>query len=209
MRSKLVPNPVTAPVVKRMFEECLAGKGSREIAKGLNDDGITTPNGKRWVGSAVLRILHNEAYTGTLVWGLRSSEEPLKVENAWPPIIDKETFAGVVSILESRGPKVVHPRRSVSEYLFSGLMKCGTCGSAMSGHSAKSGQFLYYHMNEYGKTGACDVMASDDYFFNRGAIYRLSDGIATPRAPASVIADGVIIGKKSDTIRYKRAITFL
>jgi site-specific DNA recombinase len=154
MRSKLVPNPATAPVVKRMFEECLSGRGSREIAKGLNDDGITTPNGKRWVGSAVLRILHNEAYTGTLVWGQRSSEEPLKVENAWPPIVDKETFAGAVSILESRGPKVVHPRRSVSEYLFSGLMKCGTCGSAMSGHSAKSGQFLYYRCAKASKQGA-------------------------------------------------------
>ena len=154
MRSTLVPNPVTAPVVKRMFEECRSGKASREIAKGLDSDGITTPNGKRWVGSAVLRILHNEAYVGTLVWGQRSSDEPVKVNNAWPPIIDKETFANVVSILESRGPRVVHPRRTVSEYLFSGLMKCGVCGMAMSGHSAKSGQFFYYRCANASKRGA-------------------------------------------------------
>jgi len=154
MRSTLVPNPVTAPVVKRMFEECRSVRGSREIARGLDNDGITTPNGKRWVGSAVLRILHNEAYVGTLVWGQRSSEEPVKVENAWPPIVDKEIFADAISILESRGPKIIHPRRTVSEYLFSGLMKCGVCGGAMSGHSAKSGQFFYYRCAKASKRGA-------------------------------------------------------
>ncbi len=72
--------------------------------------------------------------------------------------------------------------------------------SVPAAYDSKTGRFLYYHMNEYGKTGACDVMASGDHFFNRGAIYRLSDGIATPRAPASVIADETIIGKKSNTI---------
>jgi site-specific DNA recombinase len=95
MRSTLVPNSGTAPVVKRMFEDCRSGKGSREIARGLDKDGITTPNGKYWIRSAVLRILHNEAYVGTLVLGQRGSEEPVKVGNAWPPIVDKKTLASV------------------------------------------------------------------------------------------------------------------
>jgi site-specific DNA recombinase len=154
MRSTLVPNTVTAPVIRRMFEECQSGKGTREIARGLDSDGITTPNGKRWVGTAVLRILYNEAYIGTLVWGKRSGEDPVKVENAWPPLIDKDTFSKVNSFLKSRSPKIVHPRRTVSEYLFSGLMKCGTCGGAMSGHSAKSGQFFYYRCSNASKRGA-------------------------------------------------------
>jgi len=72
--------------------------------------------------------------------------------------------------------------------------------SVPAAYDRHTGRFLYYHMNEYGKTGACDVMASGDHFFNRGAIYRLSDGIVIPRAPASVIADGVIIGKRYNTI---------
>jgi outer membrane protein assembly factor BamB len=72
--------------------------------------------------------------------------------------------------------------------------------SVPAAYDRKTGQFLYYHMNEYGKTGACDVMASGDHFFNRGAIYKLSDGFVIPRAPASVIADGVIIGKRYNSI---------
>jgi outer membrane protein assembly factor BamB len=72
--------------------------------------------------------------------------------------------------------------------------------SVPAAYDRKTGQFLYYHLAVSKKTGSCEVMASSDHFFNRGAIYRLSDGIETPSAPASVIADEAIIGKKSNTI---------
>ena len=72
--------------------------------------------------------------------------------------------------------------------------------SVPAAYDRKTGQFLYYHLNKYGKTGECKAMASGDYFFNSGAVHKLSDGIAIARAPASVVADEVIIGKKNDTI---------
>ena len=67
-------------------------------------------------------------------------------------------------------------------------------------YDRKTGKFLYYHLNKYGKMGLCKVMASDDYFFNDGSIYRLSDGIGTSRAPASIISGNVIIGIKNHTV---------
>jgi len=72
--------------------------------------------------------------------------------------------------------------------------------SVPAAYDRKTGRFLYYHLNKYGKTGTCEVIASGNHFFNRGAIYRLSDGIGIFGAPASVIADEVIIGKKYNTI---------
>ena len=72
--------------------------------------------------------------------------------------------------------------------------------SIPAAYDRNTGQFLYYHLNKYGKTGACEVIASGDHFFNRGTVYRLSDGIAAPGPPASVIADEVIIGKTFDSI---------
>ncbi|MCP4259030.1 MAG: PQQ-binding-like beta-propeller repeat protein [Planctomycetes bacterium] len=72
--------------------------------------------------------------------------------------------------------------------------------SVPAAYDRNTGQFLYYHMNKYGKTGACDVIASGDHFFNRGAVYKLSDGFATPGPAASVVADDVIIGKTLDSI---------
>ena len=156
MRSTLTPNPITAPIVKRMYVESLDGKGLREIARGLNHDGILTPKGKQWVGARIHNILSNEAYIGTLVWGKRSQADLVKVENAWPATVEKDVFDRVIAILKSRGPKIIHPRRTVSEYLLSGLMKCGVCGKSMSGHSAKSGQFLYYRCSNATKRGAAE-----------------------------------------------------
>lgn len=72
--------------------------------------------------------------------------------------------------------------------------------SVPAAYDRRTGKFLYYHLNKYGKMGLCKVMASDDFFFNDGSIYRLSDGIGTSRAPASVIADNVIIGIKNDAV---------
>jgi hypothetical protein len=55
--------------------------------------------------------------------------------------------------LKARGPKLTNPRRVASDYLLSGLLKCGVCGKAMTGHSAKSGQFFYYRCNNATKRG--------------------------------------------------------
>ena len=76
--------------------------------------------------------------------------------------------------------------------------------SVPAAYDRKTGEFLYYHLNKYGKIGVCEVMASGDYFFNDGSIYKLSDGIGISRAPASVIAGEVIIGMKNDAVAAYR-----
>ena len=72
--------------------------------------------------------------------------------------------------------------------------------SVPAAYDRRTGKFLYYHLNKYGKIGVCEVMASGDYFFNDGSIYKLSDGIGTSRAPASAIKDDVIIGMKNNAV---------
>ena len=100
-RSRLEPDPVAAPVVERMFKECLSGKGLQEIAITLNDEGLTTRLGKGWYSTTVHNVLRNEAYTGVLVWDRQSNRRTrsgdvlpaVRVEGAWPAIISQETFA--------------------------------------------------------------------------------------------------------------------
>jgi len=154
LRSTLLPDTTATHVVKRAFEESISGKGLKEIAKEFNRDGILTKSGKKWSSTGVYTLLTNEAYMGTLVWGERSNVAPVRVENAWPPIVDREVFYRVQSLLKARGPKIIHPRRAVSDYLLSGVVKCAVCGKAMSGHSAKSGKFFYYHCANATKRGA-------------------------------------------------------
>jgi outer membrane protein assembly factor BamB len=72
--------------------------------------------------------------------------------------------------------------------------------SVPAAYDRRTGKFLYYHLSKYGKMGLCKVMASSDYFFNDGSIYKLSDGDGISRAPASVIAENIIIGIRANKV---------
>ena len=71
-RTKLEPDAKTAPIVQRIFRECLEGKGLKAIARSLNADRIPSATGKKWGMNSVENVLHNEAYAGVMVWPKRS-----------------------------------------------------------------------------------------------------------------------------------------
>jgi outer membrane protein assembly factor BamB len=72
--------------------------------------------------------------------------------------------------------------------------------SVPAAYDRKTGEFLYYHLNKYSKAGTCEVIASGDYFFNRGTVHKLSDGIAVSNGSASVVEGDVIFGERNDSI---------
>ena len=82
----------------------------------------------------------------------------VRVEGAHPAIVSKSEFRRVRKLLGSRAPKNVHPRRSSSPYLLSGLVKCETCGKALTASEAKSGRYTYYVCHSLLKKGrgTCD-----------------------------------------------------
>ena len=105
------------------------------------------------------QILTNEAYCGILVWGgrpghkaIQSGDPPVRVEDAWPALIDKQTFQKVKGKMASNAPEVVHPRTIPGFYLLTGFIFC-ECGSAMIGRSAKSHKYYYYCCNRNHKQG--------------------------------------------------------
>ena len=146
-RPTLEVDPVTAPVVKEIFESSLSGNGLKEICKTLNGRGITN-RGKRWNKGGLHYLLTNEAYTGAAVWGRTSkgekAQDPVRVEGAWPALVPRELFDAVQQAMRDRAPKVQRPARVGSKFLLSGLLKCGVCGRPYRAQGAKSGQFSYY-----------------------------------------------------------------
>ena len=94
-RPKLEPDDETAYVVKRIFELADTGRGMLDIARVLNDEGISSAAGKLWSNNAVHFILTNEVYTGTLVWGTAATDgaDPVRVERALPSIVSKVSRA--------------------------------------------------------------------------------------------------------------------
>ena len=167
-RHKLEPegeDSAAVQTVRRIFELASHDVGCKEIAKVLNSDGLRTSRGERWGKVTVHKVLTNEAYCGTLVWGgrrghraIRSGEAPVRVENDWPAIVDRETFRLIQQKMAAKSPKVVHPRRVPSVFLLSGLLFC-SCGRALTGCSAKSGRHFYYICSRSSKQGkeACSA----------------------------------------------------
>ena len=73
------PDPATAPTVRRIFAQRLAGCSTSRIAAGLNDDGVPCPSrvdrernphrsGAGWALTTVRAVLSNAKYTGRQVW---------------------------------------------------------------------------------------------------------------------------------------------
>ena len=145
--------------VRRIFDMAANNAGTKDIAKALNRDGLRTSTGHRWSKTTIHKILTNEAYCGTLVLGgrpghtaVRSGEPPVRVENAWPALINKESFHLVQGKMAAKRPQARHPRTVPSFYLLSGLLFC-SCGQAMIGRSAKSHEYYYYTCNRRFKQG--------------------------------------------------------
>jgi site-specific DNA recombinase len=157
--------------IRRIFDLAIKDLGCKEIAKKINEEGYQNRNGNLWNGTTVHQILTNEAYCGTLVWegrqgraAAKSGIEPVRVKNAWPTIIPRETFDIIRQKMNSKSPKKVHPRIVSSFYILSGILYC-SCGHAMIGRSAKSRKYHYYQCNHSFKMGnnACKArMLSKD-----------------------------------------------
>ncbi len=182
-RPRLELDPDSSRVVRRMFDLSEAGKSTLDIARSLNDEGITSPRGKPWGKTSVHAILINETYTGTLTWGVNAKDgaDPVRMENAFPAVVDRQQFDRVGKLLRARAPRVVNPRRVASPFLLSGLVKCKTCRRALTGQGSKYAQFTYYvcqTLMKQGK-GACDAPRLNARRFEELVVDRIRSNIFT------------------------------
>ena len=182
-RPRLELDPDSSRTVKRMFDMSEAGKSTLDIARILNDEGITSPRGKPWGKTSVHAILINETYTGTLTWGVnaKNGADPVRVENAFPAIVDRKQFDRVSKLLRARAPRVVNPRRVASPFLLSGLVKCKTCKRTLTGQGSKYAQFTYYvcqTLMKQGK-GSCDSPRLNARRFEEMVVERIRANIFT------------------------------
>jgi site-specific DNA recombinase len=156
---RLVPDPETAPIVRWIFAEYASGKvGLYQLAKALNERGIKSPGrATLWGPSTLAVILRNELYTGESVWNRRRvgkffgtvALEPTAVPRrpgavekvpaadhihkpqAHEPLVSWELWGAVQRQLALRRKRTT-PRHA-HDFLLTGLLRCGHCGSPMVG----------------------------------------------------------------------------
>ena len=152
-----------AAVVRRIFDDYVRKDISmRQIAMGLNRDGIRSPTGRAvWSVSTIGRILRNEAYIGRAYYNrtetvpqrrhagkTRQVQRPRDqwIAIAVPAILDETLFEAAQRV--SRDNSRWNPRRAEpGHWLLRGLVKCGHCGVGVSCHKmrGRNGTFHRYY----------------------------------------------------------------
>jgi site-specific DNA recombinase len=152
-----VVNETEAPIVRRIYDEYLAGRGLKQIAHRLNTDGAPAPAAGRrgsgsWASGAVRTILLNPRYRGVYLHGrikkvrqagaiVRIKADPREVIETEIPewrIIDDQTWFAVQERFTTRGPKPGIAKRPRAKYALTGLGHCGICGGAIVSHRVRT-----------------------------------------------------------------------
>jgi site-specific DNA recombinase len=138
--TKLIhPEPAQAEVVRRIFTHYTNDRlGAEAIARLLNAEGRRTKNGTPFARPAVLAILQNPIYIGRIEF------RGIQVPGLHEPLVDDQVFFAAQQILAERGESQALKRGHATEYLLSGLVRCGRCKRAYVGTSAR-GRNGFYH----------------------------------------------------------------
>lgn len=130
-----------AEIVREVFTKVSAGVPFVDLCNELNGRGIRTKRGGLWNKNSFHRMLTNETYTGVYHYS------DVRVEDGVPAIIDKALFLEVGQKLKTKkNPQGRH--RENGEYMLTGKLFCGLCGSPMVGISGtgKHGELHYYYI---------------------------------------------------------------
>ena len=140
---EMVIVPEEAEIIKRIFAECLSGKGGGTIARGLNKDKIPASRGNHWSAGTVIDMLRNEKYMGDVLLQKTYTDsnynrhpntgekDQYYYKDNHEPIISREDFAKAQDLIDERAKmkcKGVKKNVYLNRYALSGKIVCGECG---------------------------------------------------------------------------------
>ena len=144
-------DPVTAPIVRRIFQEYANGEQAKTIYQRLNEEGYRTSRGGLFNKNSIRRIVQNEKYVGVYEY------EDIRVENGIPAIIDRELFEKVQKMVEyhHRAPAA---KKVMGGFLLTSKLFCGHCGEIMAGDggTGKSGKVYSYYLCNGRRAHKCE-----------------------------------------------------
>ena len=135
----------------------LAGEGYTSIINELNRNGFKTKRGSSFGKNSLYEILRNEKYTGVYIYNksvhpdesgkfnrhvMKSNEDIIRIDGGIPQIISKEDFDKVQIKMNERRKRTA-AYKAKQEYLLSGKIVCGECGSTYADNSRKTRDKFY------------------------------------------------------------------
>lgn len=180
-KHQLVIDEECAQYVRTIFDLYIQGFGYYKLVEYLNKHNIPTPSmilkrnmeakgrtfknavSTEWQTHNIGRIIKNDIYIGTLRLGKTKKatikgkayrmplEEQYVFENHHEPIIDKQTFELAQEINRKRNDTPYRGNKK-HDFIFSGFVYCGECGSYMTGRNVKRHP-IHYLCGAYQKYG--------------------------------------------------------
>lgn len=153
----------TAPIVKRMFDLAIAGKGTKQIAEILEAEKVLIPSavsdlraGRKprrppynWNNNTVRLMLRSREYAGyTVSFKTYSKSYKLKkrlhtdpanlllIPNTQEAIVSEAQWERVQELLDKKRRPAKNPEK---QGLFAGLVYCADCGSRLYYHASPKG----------------------------------------------------------------------
>jgi site-specific DNA recombinase len=159
-------DPKEAPVVKEMYRLAVEENlGYKAIADRLTGQGYQARGGRPFAAYTIENILTNPALMGMLVYGRKprkgnAKTEIVEIPNFFPAILTQEEWQ---RLRERRRIHGEAPRghAHASNYLLSGIAKCGHCGGPLTGkagYSYRGKQYRNYYCSRAMRSrGLCSV----------------------------------------------------
>ena len=150
-------NDFEAEAVKLIFKMYLQGEGYTAIINELNRRGFRTKRGNKFGKNNLYDILRNERYVGTYIYNKsvshdsdkkfnrhasKNADEIIRIKGGLPQIISEEDFNKVQLLMNNRKRRAA-AYKAKEEYLLSGKIICGECGSTYAGNARRSKNCTY------------------------------------------------------------------
>ena len=137
---KLVLDPVTAPIVREIFQRYADGEIVRTIVEDFNRRGLKTKSSKPFSPNSFNRILKNRKYIGEYRY------QDVIIPGGVPAILSDDLFYRVQARLEKNKRAPATAKADV-DYLLTTKLFCGLCERMMIGESGTShtGDKHYYY----------------------------------------------------------------
>lgn len=143
---RYVVDPVTAPIVQRIYTDYVGGKSMQDICNELNNQGIRTVRNKKFTINSLRTILKNRAYIGEYKYA------DYVIKDGMPVLISKQLFDEAQLKLDFNKKFGAQNARGLDEdnsprFWLTGKLYCGECGESMQGTSgtSKTGAKHYYY----------------------------------------------------------------
>lgn len=119
--SELVINQLEASIVRKAFDLYASGVATTRLYRLLNEEGHIGKE-KPWSYRTIRNVLENPVYAGFVRYNNHI------FEGTHEPIISKEIYDKVQSMIKERYQNCYNQTPFKSKYLTTKLVKCGTCG---------------------------------------------------------------------------------